>query len=261
MKLTYLIAALITVASVAAIQEVSVAQGGSLDFQNSVLVQGQLVRSTIAYSIPEVGFFQTFEDSNYPPVVQTDTLTFNIPPGDYTLNIVIEANSEVISRSQVLVHVLAKQTSKQTVVVPAQPSVPRAPSAITIPAIPDTTPGTTLVIPVTITGSGSYQLEIPKLAFGSYEMPSQVYVNGEYTVPVLLRVDKTAAPGIYVIPVTAGGESTSVRIRIIKYVGESYWWLLIPIAAVLIIVGALLILTQRTRTRPPKEDGELITYY
>lgn len=215
----------------------------------------------------------------------TRDLTITAPQGTYLLLTTLYVNKKVSKTEEILLTVLpqgARSDAPGSVTTPPpspptttlpQPTQPVGPRAqILIPRIPDIEPGTTFLVPVTIRGDGIYTVEVPRLDYGTYDVPEYVEVHGEKSFGILLHISPDATPGVYTFQVSSGADSASTRIRIIKYHRENYWWYLIPIGILLIILGILLLFQfkrkqpfEPRRPQPPKNDndkpGDLITYY
>jgi hypothetical protein len=268
---------LVLLTSVSAAREITVESGETVLLATDTRAELPVSRVSIDYSIPETDFQYYFQETWPDSEVISEELTFNLRPGNYRMDIVATVERTVTRREQVIVHVVpnerqrrewgldepvaAQNTTNRT--TPRTGPQPR----ITIQRIPDVTPGTTILIPVTITGTGEYQIEVPQLPFGTHEVQGPVFVNGSATIPILLHVSERATPGTYTIPVHVGDQEASVRIRIIKYTTQkNYLWLLIPLGIIIIILGVFLLLNQRRKQMPPPKrttdnDKDLITYY
>jgi nitrogen fixation-related uncharacterized protein len=202
-----------------------------------------------------------------------DTFVADIAPGRYAMSVRVGRNGETLRFSQYTLEVRARGTTTPTTqvitVVPA-PVAPESMRAIKINPIQDKLAGESFVLPVTISGTGTYTVEIPLLGFAHYEVPNPVHITNEETIPVLIRLHDNIAPGLYIIPITVGDETTSVRIRVIEYKGASTAWL-VPVGIALIIAAILILLLwsmQGKRYQPPRppktpenDDEKLITYY
>lgn len=134
---------------------------------------------------------------------------------------------------------------------------------ITIPAVPDVTAGQTVLMPITVSGSGTYEINIPQLSFATYEAPSSVYVQGQSVVQVKLHINDDAQRGFYAVPIQVGSDYTIAKVRVISYVKDSQefklWILLIPLGIILIAAGIVMMLRSKPKRKQP--EGDLITYY
>ena len=285
---TYILAILVLSLSVTSVhaatqlQKIRVEQGETLPITTNIGPQpGSVSEIAVSYEIPELKFYEFLKHPKPRTSVVTDQITFDMPPGIYLMDIQVWVNKKVVRSQQLFVEVTEQGAPKYVPTTNTNQSVNKTTqkpvvkyndvSVFSIPPIPDVTAGTTFIMPVTITGKGTYQLEIPKLSFASYEVPGPITVEKSETASVLIHIDKNAKPGTYSIPVRAGNYETTVRIRIIQYTSPNNWFWLIPIGIVLVLLGIILILTTRKKNddlpppRPPQErqpeSGELISYY
>jgi hypothetical protein len=269
MKLTYLLIAVLCLSTVLAVQDISVESGEPFVIE-SRLGPGRYTELSADYSIDEINFHHRDTVTRPEEPVIASELAIQAPEGSYIMQVSIYANKGFVRTDEVVVTIVGTTTEKNNRTNrtrPQEPVQPVSKFSVTIPPITDLTPGSVFVMPVQIKGNGTLQLEIPRLPFGTYEVPGPVTVENELTVPVLIRIDQKAEPGTYAIPVTAGDATTSARVRIIKYKQTDYSWMLIPLGIILLLIG-LFVLFNRRRGGPelpppqrPKEDGELITYY
>jgi hypothetical protein len=265
MKLSYLILVLISLSAAYALPAVEVEQGEAIIVQVDTHARRG---ATIAadFSIKELGYNHRITRTHTGSSIIEDELRINAEPGTYILDVQLYVNHAFVRKETMAVTVLGEGDERTT--TPPRVRAPAPQGTITIAPVPDVTPGTTLVLPVKITGNGTYELVLPKLDFATYEVPAPVTVRNEATTSILLHIREDAQPGTYTIPVSAGGEETSVRVRVIKYAGEKDYSLLIVLGVFLILIGVLAIILLRRRhddeRAPPRTDNdksELITYY
>lgn len=272
MKLTiYLAMALLVLGSAVAIQEITVASGDTIRISDTILATDPITSLTTTYRILGTDFVKTFSTKDPRSAIVTHTFSVDVPQGDYVLLVTYDINEGIQKRTELLLNVGPGTYRTPTPSKSVSTSTPKYTTfpddtPVTIPAIPDVTPGETIVMPVTIRGSGTYTIEIPKLSFATYEAPLTVVVDGERTLPVLIHIDANAAPGTYVIPVTVNGDAVDTRVRIIKYRQTTPLWPLLFAGLILVIIGAVLIAlaTSKQKARPrvsPPGEPELITYY
>lgn len=276
MKNAILIAiiALLAITSVNALQQITVARGQGVTLDIDTGARGVYFETGAQYSIPEIGFANVVKDTNPQSAIITQTLQFDIPAGNYVLQIDTEVDQQQTRHEEIALTITDSQnTVLQTNSTISMPQAPVEPSAqISIPAIPDLEAGETFVVPVTITGNGVYEIQIPKLDYATYEVPSQITVNGQTTIPVLVHINTNAKPGTYVLEASAGGDSASTRIRIIEYTtrNNNISGILFGVGILLILAGVLLIAFffirgkgSEPRPKKPTDNSpeELITYY
>jgi hypothetical protein len=276
MKLAlYLAAAFLALSGAFALQEVTVASGQSIRVSDTILATDPIEQLTTTYRILGTDYEEVFSSRNPRSAIVSHTLLIDVAPGTYVLEATYDINEGIRKRTELLLHVTqgnygapAYQPSKTGGQKTSTAPFIFESGTVIIPAIPDVTPGETIVLPVTIKGKGTYTIEIPKLTFATYEAPLTVIVDGERTLPVLVHIDSDATPGTYVIPVRVNGDESDVRVRIIKYRSATPLWPLLFAGLVLVIIGAVLIALAtskrkeqgRGRIAPPNEP-ELITYY
>jgi hypothetical protein len=260
MKLAFLLVALAIVGTAAALD----LEPGQPVSVTTELPAGRYESLSVEYLIPETGFAHERAIADGERSVTT-RLQPNLDIGTYELIVLTKADRRVVEEEAIPLRVgRPRATQNATPNASAnrtQTSAPR--TTITIPAIPDVLPGSTFVIPVTISGAGRYELTVPALTFGTYEVPPAVNVNGTRTVPVLVHIDERAGPGLYAVPISANNESVTARVRVIKYREQNLLWLLIPLGILLVIAGATMIFLSRRQQPPRRNDksDELITYY
>jgi hypothetical protein len=270
MKLRYLALALFCISAVTALEELTITQGDTL-----LLVTDTHVRnpSSISadYEIPALHFAYYTKDTNPTSSSIEQPIGLAAPPGQYIMTVTLTVNEQFLRQDKFIIRVIAdRETQEQQQNTTREQTPVVAPKKVVIDPIPDVTPGTTLVIPLRITGNGTYELRIPPLSFATYEVPRPITVNGTGTTSVLLHIRSDAKPGTYSIPINASGEVTTAQVRVIKYVqpAKGYSWL-IPLGVGIFIIGVLLIFLLRMnkkRPQPPKRDddtekSDLITYY
>lgn len=242
--------------------------------------------ASATFSIPALGLTGTDQLTLAVTGHAAFTHSFTISqPGTYPLYTTVTVNGNVVYQVRNDVQALPGPGSTTVTTANTVPPASNAPAtnpSITIPAIPDLTPGTTFVMTVTVRGSGTFDLEIPEFALGTYEAPSQVTVQGMTTVPVLIHVDPHAAPGYYTVPVYVADQTASARVHVIVYHEAIIPWQTVVIAGIILIVLGLIIIFAlrgdggRPGARPPNRprdnsqlgtrteknpEGELITYY
>ena len=292
MKLTLLItilAVLTAGAAFAATQAINIESGDTITVTSQAGFHlGKVSELAVTYTISDLGFYHQVVEKDPKDDTITQDLHIDAPQGTYILTTKLYVNSKLSKTEELFVTVLPdgtlgspNQPSQPNTGTPNNPANPATPTpipvgprpTITIPRIPDVEAGSSFVVPVTIQGKGTYELTIPRLEFGTYDIPPYVIVDGENTVGVLLHIDEYATPGIYTLTIGAGGEQATTRIRIIQYHQENFWWLLIPAGILLIILGILLffqtkrqkpyepVRPQKPQSGPNENTGDIITYY
>lgn len=274
--LGFLIIALCILATtaVAAAETITVTQGETVRIVIDARIRGEANANELSVSVPAMRYVRALRQGVNDASTLEDTFVADIAPGRYSMSVRVGRNGETLRFSQYTLEVRARGTTTPTTrvitIIPA-PVAPESMRAIKIDPIPDKLAGESFVLPVTITGTGTYTVEIPLLGFAHYEAPNPARITNEETIPVLIRLHDDIAPGLYIIPITVGDETTSVRIRVIKYNSTNANWL-IPVGVALIVAALLILLLwsfqnkrQHQPPRPPKtpenDDEKLITYY
>jgi hypothetical protein len=240
---------------------------------------------SVDYRIPGTTFnHRTVENVLFQPYIE-EQLILQLPPGTYQLfrrvvvndrvtaqlrdNIIVVRKGELAEHEDPTETRTSRQTNRTTASTADQdrPALP----GISISPIPDVEAGTSLLIPVTVSGSGTLPIQLPTLAIGTYETPSSITVDGTDSFVILLHIDEDAQPGTYNIPVRVGDEETTIRVRVIKFVQPGIpLWVILTVLGVIIFAILAVLFTQRRPPRdeppfePPRErhhSDDLITYY
>lgn len=257
---------------VVAAETITVTQGETVRIVVDARIPGGNANE-LSVSVPAMNYVRALRQGVNEETTLEDSFVADIAPGRYAMSVRVGRNGETLRFSQYTLEVRARGTTmptSQTITLIPAPVARESMRAIEIDPIPDKFPGESFVLPVTITGTGTYTIEIPRLGFAHYEAPNPVRIDGKETVPVLIRLHDDISAGMYIIPVTVGDETTSVRIRVIKYKTLSTDWL-VPAGIALIIIALVILFlwampnARYQPPRPPKtpenKDEELITYY
>ena len=274
--LGFLIIALCILATttVAAAETITVTQGETVRIVIDARIRGEANANELSVSVPAMRYVRALRQGANDESTLEDAFIADIAPGRYAMSVRVGRNGETLRFSQYTLVVRARGTTPpttQVVTITPAPVAPESMRAIKIDPIPDKLAGESFILPVTITGTGTYTVEIPLLGFAHYEVPNPVRITNEETIPVLIRLHDDITPGLYIIPITVGDETTSVRIRVIEYQGVNGNWL-IPVGIALIVAALLILLLWSFQNkhphqppRPPKtpenDDEKLITYY
>lgn len=256
--------------------EFTIESGEALHVSTDAYTNERIAQLAVDYRVLGSSFnHRTQESWPLQPFID-EYLVLNLPPGTYPFYRRVEVNDRVVAQLRDTIVVLPPGSLPEDEA--AEPSDAESEAnttetvkeGIIVPPIPDVEAGTSIMLPITVSGKGTYSIQLPTLAIGTYQAPSTVTVDGTETINILLHIDEDAQPGTHSVPVRIGDEQINLRVRVIRYVPERAQvpaWLILVVLAVVILAVLLILFTRRGREPPraPRErnqtDEDLITYY